>query len=293
MFTNIKYIRHIVALLMLNLICLSGISAGERQDDRYFDYLAKRLIKDGLDKDRITELYSRPEVFFETKGISRFLEHRESELNYGQFTSRKSIRNALKYMKKHKNTLDRTEKAYGVDKEIITAIILVETRLGTLLGGPSVLNTLSSMAALADPKVRDRFWGKVSKSTRLTQKQFEKWVNRKSAWAYQELKAFLKYTGRENLDPATVSGSYSGAMGIAQFMPSNILIFAKDGDNDGRTDIFDHSDAISSIANYLKHYGWHIGIDEKKGYNVIYHYNHSREYVDTILKVSKILKSKA
>jgi membrane-bound lytic murein transglycosylase B len=221
------------------------------------------------------------------------LDHREAELNYDQFTSKKSIRNASKYMKQHEKILDRTEKTYGVDKEIITAIILVETRLGTLLGGPSVLNTLSSMAALADPKVRDRFWSKVSKSTRLTHKQFEKWVKRKSAWAYNELKAFLKYTDRENLDPATVSGSYSGAMGIAQFMPSNILIFARDGDNNGSTDIFDHADAISSIANYLKHYGWYPGIDGKKAYKVIYHYNHSRQYVDTILKVSKLLKPKA
>ncbi len=293
MFSNSKYILLIIGLLILNLVFLTGNSIGAGGDDRYFGPLTDRLIKDGLDKDRISELYSRPEVFFETKGVSRFLDHREAELNYDQFTSKKSIRNASKYMKEHEKTLDRTEKTYGVDKEIITAIILVETRLGTLLGGPSVLNTLSSMAALADPHVRDRFWVMVSKSSRLTRKQFEKWIKRKSAWAYNELKAFLKYTDRENLDPATVSGSYSGAMGIAQFMPSNILIFARDGDNNGSTDIFDHADAISSIANYLKHYGWYPGIDGKKAYKVIYHYNHSRQYVDTILKVSELLKPKA
>ena len=195
-------------------------------------------------------------------------------------------------MEQHQKILDSTEKTYGVDKEIVTAIILVETRLGMLIGGPSVLNTLSTLAVLAEPDVRNIFWSKVSKTTRLTREQFEKWVKRKSSWAYDELKAFLSYTAKENMDPAVISGSYSGAMGIAQFMPTNILAFAKDGNNDESIDIFNHSDAIASVANFLKHYGWYPGIDVKKAYKVIYHYNHSRQYVDTILKVSKILKSK-
>ncbi|MFO7554617.1 MAG: lytic murein transglycosylase [Desulfobacterales bacterium] len=287
-----RYIPLIIALLILNLVFLPGNSAGAGQDDRYFGSLTNRLVKDGFDKDRIDRIYDRSEVFFETKGISRFLDHREAALNYDQFTSEKSIRNALNYMKQHEKTLESIEKEYGVDKEVITAIILVETRLGTLLGRPLVLNTLSSMAALEDPDVRDRFWDEVSKSTQSTRIEFEKWVKRKSAWAYNELKAFLKYTDSENLDPATIPGSYSGAMGIAQFMPSNILLFAKDGDNNGSANIFDHADAISSIANYLKHYGWYPGIDEKGAYKVIYHYNHSRQYVGTVLNVSALLKSK-
>jgi membrane-bound lytic murein transglycosylase B len=287
-----EYTIFFVGILILNLIFFSQNAAGSKNSNKYFEPLQKRLIEDGLDKDRISELYKRPEVNFETEGVSRFLVHREASLNYNQFTSKKSIRNALKYMEQHQKVFERTEKTYGVDKEIITAIILVETRLGSLLGGPSVLNTLSTMAALADPDVRNVFWGKVSKSTRLTRKQFEKWVKRKSSWAYKELKAFLSYTAKENMDPAAVPGSYSGAMGIAQFMPTNILALARDGNDDGQINLFDHSDAIISIASYLKHYGWYSGIDGKKAYKVIYHYNHSRQYVDTILKVSAILKSK-
>ncbi|HAY40495.1 MAG TPA: protein MltB [Desulfobacteraceae bacterium] len=287
-----KYNIFIMGILMLSCSFFSQNAAGSKNSNNYFESLQKRLIEDGLDKDRISELYKRPEVYFETTGVSRFLVHREASLNYNQFTSKKSIRNALKYMEQHQKILESTEKTYGVDKEIVTAIILVETRFGTLIGGPSVLNSLSTMAALADPDVRGMFWGKVSESTPLTREQFEKWVKRKSSWAYKELKAFLNYTAKENMDPAAVSGSYSGAMGIAQFMPTNILAFAKDGDNDESIDIFNHSDAITSVANFLKHYGWYPGIDGKKAYNVIYHYNHSRQYVDTILKVSKLLKAK-
>ena len=287
-----EYTIFSLGLLILSFIFFSQNAAGSKNSNTYFESLQKRLIEDGFDKDRISELYKRPEVYFEKKGVSRFLVHREASLNYNQFTSRKSIRNALQYMVRHKQVLERTEKTYGVDKEIVTAIILVETRLGILLGGPSVLNTLSTMAALADPDVRNMFWGKVSKSTNLTRKQFEKWVKRKSSWAYKELKAFLNYTAKENMDPAAVPGSYSGAMGIAQFMPTNVLALARDGNDDGQINLFDHADAIISIASYLKHYGWYSGIDGKKAYKVIYHYNHSRQYVDTILEVSALLKSK-
>ncbi len=267
--------------------------ANAKNNDRYFESLQKSLIKDGFDKNIITRLYNRPQVYFEGKGVSRFLVHSEAKLNYDQFASNKSIHNALIYMEKYKKELAKAEEAYGVNKEIITAIILVETRLGTILGGPSILNTLSTMASLADPDVRDMFWGTVSRSTSLTRKQFEKWVKRKSKWAYNELKAFLKYTASEKIDPASISGSYSGAMGIAQFMPSNILAFARDGDGDERIDLFNHADAITSIASYLKHYGWHAGIGRKKAYKVIYHYNHSRQYVDAVLKVAERLKPKA
>ena len=93
------------------------------------------------------------------------------------------------------------------------------------------------------------------------------------------------------MDSRKVYGSYAGAMGIAQFIPSSILQLAKDGNKDGRVDLYNHTDAIASIANYLKHYGWHPGIDGKKAYKVLYHYNHSSYYVDTLLMVAKLLKN--
>ena len=87
-----------------------------------------------------------------------------------------------------------------------------------------------------------------------------------------------------------VNGSYAGALGIAQFIPSSIQAFGKDGNNDGCIDLFDHADAIASIAHYLKHYGWHSAIDPKSARKVIYHYNHSSYYVDTVLKITGLLK---
>ena len=193
-------------------------------------------------------------------------------------------------MRKYDSDLKLAEETYGVDKEIITAIILVETQLGTIMGSSSVFNALSTFAALADREVRELAWNQISNPDRLTREDFEKWSARKSKWAYSELKALLKYTDREKLNPSDIYGSYAGAVGIAQFMPSNIMAYARDGNQDGRIDLFNHADAIASIASYLKNFGWHPGIDRKKAYRVVYRYNHSKYYVNTILKIADRLK---
>ena len=289
-------IKHTVfgfGLLIMGWVCFIQTAVHAKNSHTYFDTLQESLIKDGFDKNRIAKLYSNPNVYFETKKASGFLSHRESVLNYDQFTSPKNIRKSRKYMARHKPDLLKAERTFGVNKEIITAIILVETRLGKILGGPSVLNMLSTLASLKDPDVRNMFWGEASKSTDFTEKKFQNWADRKSKWAYNELKAFLTYTAREKIDPMGIHGSYAGAMGIAQFMPSNILAFARDGNNDGRVDLFNHADAIASIASYLKHYGWHNGITKKGAHDVIYHYNHSSQYVDAVLKVAALLESKS
>ncbi|MBW2644507.1 MAG: lytic murein transglycosylase [Deltaproteobacteria bacterium] len=133
-------------LLIMGLVCFSQTSLHAKNSHSYFETLQESLIKDGFDKNTIIRLYSNPKVYFETKKASGFLSHREAVLNYDQFTLPKNIRISRKYMAKHKPDLLKAETTYGVNKEIITAIILIETRLGKILGGPSVLNMLSTLA---------------------------------------------------------------------------------------------------------------------------------------------------
>ena len=153
--------------------------------------------------------------------------------------------------------------------------------------------TLATMAALQDPATREGFWHEIPEERRFSKADFEKKADRKSKWAYKEFKAFLKYTAEESIDPVSVIGSYAGAMGIAQFMPSNILTLAADGDQDGSIDLFNHTDAIHSIANYLKHHGWRRGMGRKAAYKVILRYNYSKYYANTILDVAEQLKGSA
>ncbi len=278
--------------VLLAPIALPGSVAGStaHSQDRLFDGLQKKLVRDGFDPKSIKQAYLNPKVRLEVKTVSLYFRHREGKLNYDQFTTPKSIKKARRYIDKHRVALNRVEKRYGVDKHAITAILLVETRLGRVVGTRSILNTLSTLSALSEPGVRNWLWKKMPKRTGLKREKYEKWAARKSKWAYRELKSYLTYTDRENLDPSAVYGSYAGALGIAQFMPSSIMAYARDGNGDGRVNLFDHADAAASIASYLKNFGWHPGIDKKKAYKVIFRYNRSSYYVNTVLKIRRLLK---
>jgi len=273
-------------------LCIWSFAAPAQEKADPFTVLRQKLVADGFSAEAVSQLYSRPEVFVEADGVSRFFIHSEAKLNYDQFSSPESIEKAQRYLQENTTALGEAEKTYGVDKRVITAILLVESRLGTVSGSRSALNILSTLAALTDPAFQESFWRIIPPERRISRERFNERVQKRAEWGYRELKALLRYTEREGMDPTAIASSYAGAVGYAQFMPTNILAFAKDGDNDESIDIFNHSDAITSVANFLKHYGWYLGIDGKKAYKVIYHYNHSQQYVDTILKVSVLLKSK-
>jgi len=277
-------------ILMFTFTSPAPTPANEAKVPQELNQLENRLIKDGFSRNYIESTFTNPKVSFSLKGVSLFFVHSESSLNYDQFLSRKSISNALKYMADHKKDLQAAEDIYGVDKTVITAIILVETRLGTYLGNRPVINTLSTMAALSEKRNKEALWASLSDSKRFTKKKFDKKVIKKSQWAYAELQAFLKFAQREKIDPVAVKGSYAGAMGISQFMPSNALTLAKDGNKDGKINLFEHPDAIHSIANYLKRYGWKPNVNRQKAHKILYKYNHSNYYVDTLLKISDKLK---
>lgn len=281
--------RILILLVLCFTLAVPGALLADSEKGR-FHTLQSRLVADGFDEQTLSRLYQSGQVEFDVKTVSRFFRHWEGSLNYDQFLSEKNIGKARDYIAAHEAVFQAAEKKYGVERQVIAGIILVETRLGRVLGGPSVLNTLSTMAALDDPIVRKYFWGRISKDRRMSRKHFEKKANRKSGWAYAELKAFLTYTSREKLDPQSIRGSYAGAHGICQFMPSSVMAYAQDGNADGRIDLFEHADAIASIAGYLRHFGWKPGVEKKKAYKAVWYYNRSSYYVNTVLKVAELLK---
>lgn len=283
-----KLIQYLIFIFFF--ILSSPLSGQEIKKGNEFDKLVRQLIHDGFKKEKMDALFSRESVFFDPDGVSLFFVHSESSLDYNQFTSKKSIKNALKYITEHKITLEQAQKIYGVDKTIITAILLVETRLGTYLGKRIVMNTLATMAALTDKRLRERIWNAIPDKKKPKKATFIKKAEQRSQWGYEELKALIKYSEQEKISPEKIRGSYAGAMGISQFMPSNALKLAKDGNNDGKINLFSHADAIFSVANYLKHHGWKPGIARQKQHKVLFRYNHSNYYVDTLLKISDKLK---
>lgn len=286
-------IRLVCAMMIMTFIMSFSLPACAQEPDLNFHSLEIRLVNDQSEKfqpDQIKTLFEDSDVEFEVKTVSSYFQHKEAKLNYDQFLSDESIEKARQYQSEHKTDLEKAEKEYGVDKNVITAIMLVETRLGKNTGSSSVINVLATMAALEDPDIRELFWKQIPETNRISKEEYDVKAPQKAKWAYSELKAFIKYVEHEDLDPTSINGSYAGAMGIAQFMPSNLLTLGQDGNQDGHINLFQHEDAIFSIANYLKRYGWKPGITQEEAYDVVYHYNHSKYYVNTILKIRDKLK---
>ncbi|MCF8025877.1 MAG: lytic murein transglycosylase [Desulfobacteraceae bacterium] len=271
----------------------SETASAEQKHPLNFESLKQRMLKEdtpNLDARYIRSVFDSPRLEFAAKGISSYFQHRESKLNYGQFTKNYSIDKAEKYMKTYQDTLARAEETFGVSGEVIVSILLVETRLGSYTGNQNVLNILATMAALEDQSVREQFWQDLPEENRISRDLYEKKAESKAKWAYRQLKAYLEYTRNQGMDPFSLPGSYAGAIGIAQFMPTNILLLGEDGNQDGRVDMFNHHDAIFSIARFLSRYGWESGISREKAKKVVMYYNRSTYYADTILDIAEKLK---
>ena len=148
------------------------------------------------------------------------------------FMKDKKIERGVDYMHKHKNDLIRAYRKYGVEPEYITAIIGVESHYGMNRGKFPVFDTLTTLA-------------------------FEK--NRRQKFYRSELKEFLLMTRREGVNPRNVKGSYAGAIGLGQFMPSNYRTFVVDFNKDGHKQMNNHSDAIGSVAHYFQRHHWRKG----------------------------------
>ena len=151
------------------------------------------------------------------------------------------IRAGVKFWQKNQTTLERAERETGVPIPIIMGIVGVETIYGQHIGNYRTLDALCTLSfdfPVAHPKAKLR-----------------------SAFFSAELEAFLKLTQRTGLDPMTVRGSYAGAMGLPQFMPSSWNKYAVDYDGDGRIDLFQSdADVIGSVANYFKTFRWRPGM---------------------------------
>jgi membrane-bound lytic murein transglycosylase B len=277
-----------IIMIIFSAVSFSPVSASMPESP--FAPVKSLLIQDGFDSSKIEQLFDDPRVEPALRSVSLFFVHSEAKLDYAQFTSEESIHKAKAYIEKHHDKLTRAEKNFGVDKNVITAVLLVETRLGTFTGSSPVFNTFATMVSLKDQDRRETLFQNITNPNRVPRETFEKQADRRWSWAYEQLKAFLQYTEREGMDPLSIYGSYAGALGIAQFLPTSILAYAKDGNNDGRIDLFDHADAIASVANYLKTFGWKPGINREKAEKAVFAYNRSSYYVNTILAIADLLE---
>jgi membrane-bound lytic murein transglycosylase B len=149
------------------------------------------------------------------------------------FLTERRIREGTDFWLAHRRELDRASVRTGVAPEYLAAIVGVETYYGRLTGSYRVLDALATLAF--DYPARAKFF-------------------------QDELEQFILLSRDMRLDPLAVKGSYAGAMGAPQFMPSNYRRFAVDADANGRIDLWNNwSDVCASVGNYLKEHGWNSG----------------------------------
>ncbi|MFT6201156.1 MAG: membrane-bound lytic murein transglycosylase B [Candidatus Endobugula sp.] len=241
------------ALISMHTVAASGDYVDRSEVDTFIDEMVRehQFTKEELlvwfaeaeKKQNILDAISRPAEKTHTWGSYRKIFLTSSRINKG-----------VDFWLKNKSTLEKAEAEFGVPAQVIVAIIGVETRYGGNKGSFRVIDALSTLGFDYPPR---------------------------SSFFRKELKEFFLLAREQKQDPLSLIGSYAGAMGYGQFIPSSYRAYAIDYTDDGFADIWNNAtDAIGSVANYFKRHGW------EQGQPVIVRTRISDGYDDSILNDS-------
>lgn len=268
--------------------------------------LVDRLAEEGFARDELMRLFSQPELNFDPVFMGKKIRvlfrtryglvppppppdpNRPKTKLYEPHLTPEMLARIRVFQAENAATLAEVDARYGVPPNVATAFLVVETKLGEFLGGQNSFKVLSSMAACSEyrriaayideyqPNEEQRAWALAR-------------MNDKASWAYRELKALLRYAQANRLDAGRLPGSIYGAVGLCQFMPSNALKFGQDGDGDGRIDLYNPADALTSLGYFLHKAGWRAELSREAKLKVIQRYNPDVFYARTVLSVAENL----
>jgi membrane-bound lytic murein transglycosylase B len=283
--------KRMTFFIVISLMCLLFV----------FSFVQVALAKNDLDnpsfsradRSRLVDLFDDgafdkaflQKVFFDPRlkklpvAVDRNVVNVENKDNYANFLNPYSIQLASRFARKWRTTLRRASQQFGVDQEVLVAILLVETGFGNILGRFSVISVFSSIV------IENERFSLLCREhdTDICHDTYrQRRLQQKAEWARGELLALLVISDRAKSCPFQLKGSYAGAFGIPQFLPSSYLKWGYDSDQSGSANLFLFPDAIYSVANYLQSHGWQKGLHREENKDVIWTYNRSRIYVDTV-----------
>ncbi|HJQ84913.1 MAG TPA: lytic murein transglycosylase [Candidatus Binatia bacterium] len=273
------------------LVCglLLAPLAARADDLRGWGYLVERLAADGVDRERALRTFRDPRIAPFT-GLGFGLDPREPRSMYRRFLGTASIAAARRCRAEHAAVLEAAERAHGVPASVVAAVLWVETGCGRNTGRSGILEALARLAMANEPANLDanivRHAGRRGPDAALVARLRARARYLEDTF-YPEVRATFALADRLGVDPLALRGSGSGAFGFPQFLPTSFLRYGSDGGDDGVVDLYDPADAAASCANYLAAHGWRGAMSEADRRAVIWHYNRSAAYVETVLTLAR------
>jgi membrane-bound lytic murein transglycosylase B len=313
--------RHLInSLVFLCLLCSAPVLCAGREPpatvpdartsaqyplaDPHWPVLIARLAEDGMDKERMTQLFSDlalpwSPVFMAAKVQELYGSRLGADAQVKALPDRdpprpldymppaaRGFEGAKAMLGERAPLLAEVHKRYGAPPSLIAAILLLESDMGHELGEGLALHALASMAVTSTPEQALQGIAGYKPLQQALRAEMEKSIRKKAAWAYNELYALIRYCEAGGIDMLHLPGSVYGAIGLCQFMPGNISVYGVDSNKKGFIDLFSLPDAAHSIGNFLKAHGFAEKQPVKKQLEVLRRYNHSDVYAALALGMS-------
>jgi len=259
-------------------------------------YLIDKLTKDGVPRDRALRTFQDPRVE-PFDGLAFGLNPHESHFLYRNFLRPASVSRAKQCRAEYAAAFEKAAQKEQVPASVVAAILHVETGCGRNTGSSVILWRLARLAMANEPanlemNLERNATVKGVRSVELEQRTRERAKYLEDLF-YPEVRATFEIADRLQIDPLDLRGSGSGAFGYPQFLPTSYLKYGVDGNGDGIVSLYDVDDAAASAARYLAAVGWKPGIDNAAKRQVIWHYNRSDAYIDTVLGLAARLDAPA
>lgn len=217
--------------IVLGTLLVATTASATTARDASIAAMADRLAAQGVDRGYVLDVMAQAKTLDSVLNAMRRPAERKAWRDYRPiFLKPERVKAAQRFYETHRETLVRAEATYGVPIPVILSIIGVETYYGRNKGSFRVIDALSTLAFDYPPRAE---------------------------FFQRELEQLFLLSREETLDPTSLKGSYAGAMGFGQFIPSSYRAYAVDFDRDGTRDLIGNPvDAIGSVANYLAVHGW-------------------------------------
>ncbi|MBC8145907.1 MAG: lytic murein transglycosylase [bacterium] len=271
---------------------------------RRYEPIVQKLIDRGFPERWVRERFADRRTVFIPK-LARVSPRKKSTGNaepssaYRWVNTEESARACRAFITTYRDVLDSASRRFGVEPEMIAALMRTETQHGKITGDYHVFSVFASTALLTQPDVlsdnitngfatlKER---NADSAEMREQAQYIRARSKKKAdWAIDELASLLKIERDGRLDAMSIYGSWAGAFGWSQFLPSSYLRRAVDGNGDAKVDLFTPADAIHSVANYLKAAGYVRG-NNRRARKALFNYNNSTPYVTSIMGLAARVK---